>query len=131
MSKIILDFADPLLDGAHSFDYKKVILMAMLAWHLGLTDESDTNTKLEKLCNALARSMDDNLVVEFRQPLTKMIQRKREHFSEIKRMVMDWDLVPMRNRFHLNVVSSLIGDDEDFLKLEPELTKFMESRQSV
>ncbi len=130
MSKIILDFAHPLLNGARSFDdYHKVILTAILAWNLGLSDKSDT--KLEKLCNDLSHTMDDSQMVEFQQRLAMMIQRKREHFSEINRMVMDWDLVPMRNSFHLNVVSTLIGDDKDFLKCKPELKKFIDSLQSV
>ena len=84
MSEIILEFARPILDEANSFDdHKKVILMAMLAWNIGLDDESEANAKLEKLCNDMARSMDDDLVVEFRKRLVSLIQRKREHFSEV------------------------------------------------
>jgi len=78
MSEIILEFARPLLDEVDSFDdYKKVILMAMadfteqsraispigatamFAWNLALDDESETNSKLETLCNDLVPTSRD------------------------------------------------------------------------
>lgn len=132
MSEIILEFARPLLDEANSFEaYKKVILVAMLAWNLSLTDESEANAKLETLCNDLVRSMDDDMVVEFRHKLTKLIQRKREHFPQVKRMVMDWDLVKMNNSFHLNVVSTLIDGDVDVKQFEKEVGRLVESNRSA
>ncbi len=132
MSEIILEFARPYLDEVDSFDdYKKVIPMAMIAWNLGLTDESEMEVQLAALCNDLGHSMTDDLAIEFRQRVSALVYRKRQHFSEVKRLVMDWDIVEMGNSFHLNVVSTLIDGDLDTKEFESKAGKLLESTQSI
>jgi len=72
-----------------------------------------------------------DFVTEFQQRLVSLIQRKRKHFSDVKRLVMDWDLVEMGTSFHLNVVSTLLNGDVDTKEIEAKLGKHLESAHSA
>lgn len=41
--------------------------------------------------------------------MVDLIRRKDEHFPEIRRLILDWDVVRTSGGFHLNVVSTLAG----------------------
>jgi len=128
MSEIILEFAQPLLTDVHSFaDYKKAISIAMLAWNLGLDGDSELTDRLDALYSGALQSMGDDMADEFLHVLSVLIQRKRDHFAEVRRLVLDWDTVKTSDTYHLSVVSTLVDEDTGPEEFEAKVEKLLET----
>jgi hypothetical protein len=108
MSEILLEFADPFFKQASIEDYPKVLMFAITAWNLSLTNEASQKTELQKLSEAMGTEIDSPFFEDLLLLLEPMIKRKQDHYSEIRRLVMDWDYIPGPSGAHLNVVSTVI-----------------------
>ena len=119
MSEVILDFAQPLLDKADGTleGQKKALTVAIIAWNIALM--GDIDEQLEKLDEHMG-SEDQQFLDDMSLIASSLVQRKLDFYSDIKRMVMDYDLVDTGDGFHLNVVSSSMKDDRDAVVFEKE-----------
>jgi hypothetical protein len=128
MSEIILDFAQPLLDKTDGSleGQKKALSVATIAWNIALMDDIDE--QLEKLEDHM-RSEDDQFLEDMSVILSSLVQRKLDFYSDVKRMVMDYDIVDTGEGFHLNVVSSLMKDDKDGIVFEKEAEKIYGTKE--
>src|ERR1700733_11779917 len=103
MSEVLLDFAQPLLDNADNFEsQQKAIIIAALAWNLSLSNPVSRMFELRKLFRevSIGASTED-----FKQVLKGLIIRKKEKFSDVRRLILDWKLIRSNGRLHLDVVS--------------------------
>jgi hypothetical protein len=123
MSEVILEFVGPLMREDDSFETsEKLITMAMIAWNLGLDDETESKVKFDSLFNELRRTMDEDLAIEFLKQVALLVARKHEYFSEVNRIVLDWHLTNTSQGPHLDVVSTFKNNDQDTKKVQTDLS---------
>lgn len=129
MSEIILDFAKPLLDETDgSFEnYKKALIVVIIAWNIALMDDIDE--QLEEL-NKHMNLEDEQFLEDMSLILNLLVQRKLDFYSDVKRMVMDYDIVDTGDGFHLNVVSTPLKDDKDAKVFEKEAEQLYGEKDS-
>ena len=103
MSEVMEAFIEPYLDLANTEEnLRKLVTLAGLAWNTALFPEEQR-----------AKMLDDGLATlppEARAGLKafveEMIKRKDQHFSEIKRAVVDFEVRTTKEGFYLSVASS-------------------------
>lgn len=116
MSEILIEFAQPYVDGADSFaDKKKAFGLATVAWNLALLDEEDrashTGEFLEAMGGTGKKDVMDGAREILRNILDDLIRRKAQLFPEIKRFIFDWELLETPEGFHLNVASTVLESE--------------------
>ena len=109
MSAVILDFARPMLNNVTNDDMRRnIISFAILAWNLALYKERGNDEAFQKLHDmALSSHTDETRRQQFHHFLAKLLQRKREFFSDYKRFILDYELSFTRDNMHLDVVSTV------------------------
>ncbi len=111
MSEVLIEFAEPVMERADSFeDRKKAFSVAALTWNLSLEDPDDRKVKISELCEKVFHSGEKSVMKDLRQFLDQFIQRKEENYPEIKRSILDWELIETRDSYHLNVVSTVVDN---------------------
>lgn len=130
MSEIIIEFAQPILRTAESFEMqKRALSVAMIAWNMSLMD--DFNTQLEKLCNEMNKPYDKQFASDKDSIILFLIQRRLELYPDVKRLVMDYDIIDTGNGLHLNVVSSPLNDDSEADIFEKEAERLSDSGEGL
>lgn len=112
-SEIILDFADPYLKkcGDSLETQKKIIHFAIMAWTIS-ESEGDIDSNIKECSNKMFRNKNSEAIYEFESLLLNMVQRKLKYFSNIKRKIIDYEIVqPVDGGLHLNVVTGFSSDD--------------------
>lgn len=112
MSEIIIDYAKPLLDAAkNEEEQKRAITIAVTIWNLSLLPEDGQSECIKEIANIIGTSdrggtfsKNDNEILNY------LIKRKKVLFSEINRMVVDYEFVETPDDFHLNIVSTILED---------------------
>lgn len=110
MSEVIENFIEPYMDLADTeANLRKLLTLAGLAWNTALFPKEER-----------AKMLDDGLATlppEARPGLKafveEMIKRKDQHFSEIRRAVVDFEVHTTKDGFYLNVASTP-GEIETF-----------------
>lgn len=101
MSKVILDFAQPVLAVAKSKEqYATAVSLAVVAWNLGCMAREG---RLEELPYKILEEMGPDAVAA----LMAMVHRKRALYPDNNRMVLDYQLSDTDEQLILNVVTSL------------------------
>ncbi len=128
MSEIILEFAGPIMESAETFEMQRsAISVAMIAWNMSLMD--DFTSSMENLSEKMKMPMDKQFASEMASTIRFLIQRKLEFYSDIRRMVMDYDVVDTGKGLHLNVVSTVLNDDAPNPKLIEELEQLTKDKK--
>jgi hypothetical protein len=105
MSEVILDLADDLLEHAKTkSEYHSAISITCIAWNLAVMDSSEYEAALERGLKKIDDPVhqDDTL-----QIIDAIIKKKNRLHPNIKRVILDYELVGNKNNFHLNVVSNV------------------------
>ena len=115
MSEVLLDFAEPYLEHAHGFEeQKRALTLAVLAWNLSLKGPISGWLKLREMIKTMAAPDDPQLGEELQAVIKQMARRKKEHFSDIKRLILDFQYIQTIRGPHLNVVSNVLqGSKQD------------------
>lgn len=130
MSEIILEFAEPLLKRTDDPEQdRKIIPLAITAWNIALADsleDFDYQSEFKKNFAHLGE-YDFNILADI---FKFLVQRKLEKFSDIKRLVIDYDLGDNKRGFHLNVVSVPldINDNTWHFATSPKGNPFLRAR---
>jgi hypothetical protein len=114
MSEVIIDFARPLLDAAQTDEeIQKAIGMAIAMWNVAiLPDKEQKNFIREFFDNTKDSSSNQELPEKYDQIVSYFIARKKVFFSDIKRMILDYECIETPQGFHLNVVSTELHGEE-------------------
>lgn len=115
MSEVLAEFAEPYLEHAHSFeDQKKTLTLAVLAWNLSLMGPVSGWLEFRKLMKMMASPEDPHIEKDLQAVIKQMVNRKKEKFVEIKRLIIDFQYIQTSRGPHLNVVSTVLqGSDTD------------------
>ncbi|KJS31159.1 MAG: hypothetical protein VR64_12590 [Desulfatitalea sp. BRH_c12] len=101
MSEYIIDFGHPMLEGAKTFeDQTKAILFAVLAWNAALLPDVKRVAYVAEMKKMFSFPDTIDEILAF------LIARKKAFFSEINRMVIDYDCIETPDGFYLNVVAN-------------------------
>ncbi len=103
MSEIIIDFAEPLLKHAKSFeDQRKALEMAIIIWNISMLPKEKQVEQILNFGEDLAGepTQDSQEVYEV---LTYLLARRYSRFPGIHRLVQDFEVLEQPGGFHLNV----------------------------
>lgn len=113
MSDVIIKFAAPWLDEVPDDDsVRPIIELALMAWNFAIIKEHEGEPAVDRILRETATlGTSDATREEFKAFLEKFFQRKRELFPDNQRMILDYELTESSDNFHLNVVSTIFGDE--------------------
>lgn len=104
MSEVLLDFAAPLLERCEpEIPAKNLMGVAIFAWNLSLIPEEEHGGFLDEMVGEL--SLDAEGVKVMKDVTKWLVDRKRKHFAEHKRYIVDYRLSELDDRRELQVVS--------------------------
>lgn len=117
MSEILLDFADELLEEGDSLEeYKKGIGITVVGWNLSLVPKEQQ----EEFIDSFLESVRKSEAYKIKTFLYFLIEKKYRDYPFLNRMILDFDLVKTKGGFHLNVISSVTGNEDQEWRKEPE-----------
>lgn len=104
MSEVITDFIQPFLEFAADEEAREFIVMsAIMAWNTNLLPPNEQKKFIKKFRKELG-FIDAKL---FKSILSAMADYKKENYPELKRYILDYQLLHTKDSMHLNVVSSM------------------------
>ncbi len=118
MSEVILDFAHPWIpEDCHPKRQVALIGLAILAWNLA-TAEPDSATKRKKLLEETVGEIlrDRSTLLNddvLHRLLIDMIAHKLRHFSENRRLVIDYEIVDEGGDLRFNVASTIVASNNE------------------
>ena len=113
MSEVLQQFVEPYLDTVHNLKQCKALLsLAAIAWNAAVMPESEQKTILDTFLEQQLSSQDAETQQEVTQMITELITRKNQHFSHIKRLIMDFDVKQSGQRYDISVASTLVKTPE-------------------
>lgn len=110
MSGVLLEFAAPLLERFEpEISAEKIIGVAIVAWNLSLLPEAEHSRLLDELAGKM--SLNTEGVKEMNDAITWLVDRKRKHFTEHRRHILDYRVSDLGGQRNLQVVSTLVPQD--------------------
>ena len=114
MSEVILDLADPLLDGdvSNPKEVDMIIQLTIAAWNKAMFP-ADKHDAMEKqiIDTLVPPDGDATLVGAIVQAMDTVEERRKKLFPDLRRFIVDYDLQVSDGRVALNIVSSPISTD--------------------
>lgn len=113
MSDVLKQFVAPYLDTVHNLQQCKALLsLAAIAWNAAVMPESEQKTILDTFLEQQFSNQDAEIQQGVTQMITELITRKNQHFSHIKRLIMDFDVKQSGQRYDISVASTLVKTPE-------------------
>ena len=114
MSEVILDLADPLLDGdvANPKEVDFIVQLTIAAWRKAMFP-ADKQAAMEKdiIDTLVPPDGDAEQVGTIIQALYMVEERRKKLFPNLRRYVLDYDLHVSEGRVALNVVSESMSEN--------------------
>jgi hypothetical protein len=116
MSDVLQEFVEPYLDTVHNLQQCKTLFnlaaiakrcCKQFAWNAAVICESEQQTIDEFLEENLA-TVETPIQQGAKEIITQLITRKHQHFSHIKRLIMDFDVTQSGQRYDISVASTLV-----------------------
>ena len=106
MSEVLLDFAEPLLNGNEDIsELDRKIGFAMYVWNMSVLTPEDVQDVIP--CVAGLFCSDTGQGIAGTLSLIKMLlKRKEEHFSHIKKLIIDYEINQKNGEPSLKVIST-------------------------
>jgi hypothetical protein len=105
MSDVLEDFTEPYLKAVQNHEEReKMFTLAVVAWNAALLPRSEGHTMVDQFLKMLPEQglVDDGI----REMIDEMIQRKLEQFADIRRVIVNMELIDQGKTFHLSVASA-------------------------
>lgn len=107
MSVVLRQFVEPYIIHTDSEEsYRKLLTLAVLAWNASLLSISDGK---EMVDNTFSRGLGDaeaDLVIELKDFVYHLIERKKAYFGKYKRSIIDFEVVDLGDQYHVSVAST-------------------------
>ncbi len=105
MSEVILRFAEPFKDD-DGLVSKAMLEIAIIIWNASFMPKDMQRKALEDVVNVLP-SDDSEARRELFLIVNMLLERKRQYFSNNKRMIMDYHITESAHSIHVDVVSTV------------------------
>ena len=103
MSEVLEAFIQPHMEFADTEEsFKKIVTIAVVAWNLSLLPRSGQT----KAMNEMLTSLPPEARADTRSVVRDLMRRKRRHFAEFRRMIIEFEAVDTKDGFHLTVIST-------------------------
>ncbi|MFQ5340717.1 MAG: hypothetical protein ACE5F6_04130 [Anaerolineae bacterium] len=107
MSDILDDFVEPYVGFTDTEEeYRELLSVAIVAWNASLLPEEDRQDMIDSIIEGMP-ALTEELEEDFREIVKELMERKRRHFSEYRRMIIDFELTDTGSGYHLTVASLL------------------------
>jgi hypothetical protein len=105
MSEVILQFAEPFKDN-DGLVPRAMLEIAIIMWNTSFMPMDMQRKAVEDIVNVFPR---DNSEARREMLLTAhmLLERKKQHFSDNKRMIMDYHITESAHSIHLDVMSTM------------------------
>lgn len=107
MSVVLRQFVEPYISHTDLEEsYRKLLTLAIVAWNASLLSTSEGNEMVE---NTFSRGLGDaepDLVIELKDFVYHLIERKKAYFGKYKRSIIDFEVVDLGDQYHVSVVST-------------------------
>lgn len=112
MSEVLLDFAEPILEGMCDDSYfDDAIAFSALCWNLALVPSQEQRAHLNDAADAMAGS-DLFKQRGMQQSVHMLLDRKKALFADDKRLIVDYEVVQEKAGPRLLVMSTPVGDGQ-------------------
>ena len=106
MSEVLLDFVEPLMEfNKDDNSFKKIIILSILVWNLCLNPEDEQEKLKKEIINSMVDE-DPETCDTIAQIVEMLMERKRTEFADIKRSIIDYEIVNTEDGPRLNVSST-------------------------
>jgi hypothetical protein len=123
MSEVILDLADPLLDGdvSNAKEVDFIVQLTIASWNKAMFS-ADRQPALEKdiIDTLVPPDGDAELVGAIVEAMEIIEDRRKKLFPHLRRYVLDYDLQVSDGRVALNIVSQAMSDERAKPKSAPK-----------
>lgn len=109
MSEILVEFAQPMLDHLDESQYREGISAATLAWNAAMLSGDEGMRTLEQQAKKIFR-FDPLARQGMVETMRSLIERKKQHFAHIKRIIMDYQVIDLDDGYRVNVISSEVPE---------------------
>ena len=109
MSEVILDLADPLIDGdvSNAKEVDLIVQLTIAAWNKAMLSADKQDASEKQIIDILVpRDGDAELVGTVIQALDIVEERRKKLFPNLRRFIEDYDLHVSDGRVALNIISS-------------------------
>ncbi len=104
MSEVLIEFMKPYAEAATTDKrYQALVSVAAIAWNAALFPPAERRQMLDSLIDHRVPSGAEDMKLIIRE----LIHRKDRHFSDIKRVILSYDLTRTKDGWDLSVKSSL------------------------
>jgi hypothetical protein len=108
MSEVLEAFVEPYLALADTEDaYRKLLMLALVAWNASFLTEDEQSEMVDDITSKAMPSATREEREDFRELVSTLVERKRAHFSEYTRRIIDFELTDTGKDYHLSVVSTM------------------------
>jgi len=105
MSEVILEFAEPLLNGIDDESLQPAIGFAIACWNISFLPETEQHKMLNEAIDELSR--DQLVTLELERMAQLLLERKRTLFAHERRMAVNYEIVKEKDSCRLLVASAL------------------------
>jgi len=106
MSDAISQLIEPYKDDAPDYNsFNNLVTFACIAWNTSVLPENQRNEALGKMLDVIPGRMEDRL--DTLALLAELMERKRNLFPNVTRMIMEYKVTDQGNNFHIAVASTM------------------------
>ena len=108
MSKVLLDFAEPLLpQGETGEEWYKTLCLAAAAWNAALLPGREGQDAIDDIVEEMGPGVDEPDKEAIKAALHMMVARKKHCFPGCKRAIIDFEVRETDRGYDVDVVSTL------------------------
>ena len=102
MSEVIIEFLEPYQEYATTYEaQRKLTTVGLIAWNASLLSEDKARAMIDNIIKAQPRAVREEMV----GVIEGLMERKKKHFAEYMRPVIDYHLADDGDEWHLSIAS--------------------------
>ncbi len=116
MSEVLEDFVEPFCQYAETETaLRKLYTLAIIAWNMAFLSDAEQAKSIEDILNSdKVLNEDQEVLSEVKDIINALVSRKKQHFPDYTRKIIEFELRDIGTGYHLSVISTLdevpIGD---------------------
>lgn len=108
MSEVLTNFIAPYRQEVDTEEsYQRLLELAVMAWNTALLPEPEQQMMINTMLTEGFPKLNKEIEQGVRDILEQLITRKKQYFSENKRLIIDFELKDTGKDYHLSVASTL------------------------
>ena len=107
MFEVLEDFVEPFAAEVEGLEeYRRLLCVGQLAWNAALCSEPERGAMVREVLSSAMPDADRETLSAGRVLVETLIARKEQHFADLQRSILAFDLQDMSDGWYLNVVSA-------------------------